>query len=708
MGVKNTAIIQPHASIPSQETSHGYSTPVQPSSPPDPRPSPSPPALSDRPRPPPVDSRLSVDVKTLIRFFNSRSTSPAPKPPLATGQPVFNLNGKVKNLVREFSKSTLSLPDPRLPRPFGQVKKIARAIRSEPAFDQLQNGGGAAGNGVSQGSGGSGQVSEEGSNTGYVTSIQHTDSEDQPNQQHQEAAEATVELVQDVTQAVSRHKRPRYSEQSPDRKRAESIQSVTTSTTSHSEESRIKQWKRQISATPIRLNDILSKIDSLVAASQEQNRPNPIDSVVMSARNSELRKSKSMGLALSGIGRFESVLSPLGLETVDEQLVSRTSNKSTEPPPLKIVKVRKSEYANNPGLNTFGYYKEPTLALPKVPFLAPSAQSFVEPQEFAQSSQAPSISDSVSIRPEQSVSHRQSSGCLSRSSWQNRQIKAGPKRGETGSQASPSMDLVTPSIMLEQTAERADTKDKSYGAPGGLAVPSPPRLPTTRAYRTLPNKGAPRMRIYYDTEWVNHGHQALQKNMGQTDGDVHSAIDTVDGFPPSPTSWCTSTPLEDSLSVAETTSLLHSPLSPLRAPFKSYFMSPGDTAGKYHSLPRRKIELIRPLPHPFSVEQIGLQKFNPRFSTFTKQESFSDASFVTIDQEALSLRSEVGPKSLTEAKDPRSAYKSPIQRIIALEDATSRAVGLMSPSYVAAGSLSRALGRANSVDMENKRYSRRR
>jgi len=720
MGVKNTAINQPHASIPSQEASHGHNTPVEPSSQPDPRSPPSLPAPAPPgpPQPSPVDSRPSMDVKALIQFFNNRSTGPAPKPPVVIRQPVFHLNGKVKNLVREFSKSTQSLPDPTIPRSFGQVKKVARTIQSEPAIDQLQNGGGAAGDGVSQGSGGSGQVSEEGSSAGYVASVQHTDppkqpdSEDQPNQQHQGPADAAVELVQGATQAACTPTRPGYNEQDPDLKRAGSIRSVTsTPATSYSEISRIKQWNRHMSATPIRLDDMLSRIGSPGAASQEQNRPDPIDSVLMSARNSELRKAKSMGLASSGIERYESVLSPLVLETVEEQPVPRTPNKSTEPPPLKILKVRKSESAKGLGLNTFGYYGEPTLPPPKVPFLAPPAQRFIEPQEFARSSQAPSVSDSVSIPPERSISHTRSSGSLSRKSWQNRRIQARLKRGETGSQAPPSMDLVTPSIVLEPPVERADTKDKSSETRERLqtlAVSPPPRLPGTRAYQTLPHKGAPRRRIYDDTEWVNHGHQALQKSMGQTGGDAQSAVDTLDGFTLSPTSW--STP-GDSPSVAETTSLIHSPLSPPRAPFRSYIMSPGDTAGKYHSLPRRKIELIRPLPHPFFAEQIGLQQFNPRFSTFTKQESFSDASFVTIDQEAPSVRSEIGSKSPAEAKNPRrlgSAYKSPLQRIIAREDATSRAAGLMSPSYVMAGMLSRALSRANSVDMENKRYSRRR
>ncbi|RPB21667.1 hypothetical protein L211DRAFT_851374 [Terfezia boudieri ATCC MYA-4762] len=707
MGMKNTAVNQPHTSIHSQEASHGLNTPVEPSSSLDPYSSPSLPTPLDPPQPTPADSRPSMDVKALIQFFNNRNTSPVPKPPVITRQPAFNLNGKVKNLVREFSKSTQSLADPRHSRPFGQVKKVARATQAEPAIDQLQIGGGAAGNGVSQGSGGSGQASKEGSSTGYVASVQLTDppkqpdSEDQPSQQHQEPAEAAVESVQNVThKTASTPTRPEYNEQGLGPKRAGSV--TSTSTTSHSKSLKVKQWNCHTFATPIRLGDMLSTIDRPVAVFQKQNRPDSLDSVVMSARNSELRNTKSTGLALSGIERYESVLFPLpllGLETAEEQPVPRTPNKSTEPPPLKIVKVRKSEYAAGSGLNTFGCYEHPPPPPPKVPFLAPPAQQFIEPQQFARSSQAPSISDSISIPPERSIFHRRSSA---RKGWQNRRIEARRKRGETGSQV---LLPVTPSIVLKPPVERAGTKDKNSGARESS------RLPSTRAYQTLPHKGSPRRRIYDDTGWVNHNHQALRKSMGQTRGDAHCAIDTLDCFSLSPTSWSTATAPEDSPSVAETTSFIHSPLSPPRAPSRSIIMGPDDTAGKYHPLSRRKSELIRPLPDPFFVEQIGLQQFNSRFSTFTKQESFSDASFVTIDQEAPTVRSEVGPKPPAEAKDPRrlgSAYQSPVPRILAREDVTSRAAGLMSPSYVVAEKLSRALSHANSVDMENKRYSRRR
>lgn len=609
-----------------------------------------------------------MNVKSLIQFFNSRSTSPVSKPPVAIRQPVFNLNGKVKNLAREFSKPAQSLSNPRPPRSFGQVKKAARTIHSEPIPDQLQNGRGTAGNGVSQGPGRCGQVSKEGDSTGYVTSVQHTappkqsDPEGQLSQQYQEAAEVAVELVQDISQTTSR---PTGPEQASDWKRVESARGVTpNSITSHFEISRIKKWSRRMPATPIRLDDMLSRVDSPVAVSQEWNRPDPIDSVVMSARNSELRKTKSMG---SSVGRYESILS-LGLGTVEEQLVPRAPNKSTEPPPLKIVKVRKSEPVNDLGFNTFGCYGESTLAPPKVPFLAPPAQRFIEPQELAQSLQAPSISDSVSI-PGRPISHRQPSEVLS-------------------------VVLVPP---VKRTA-------KTQAGSQTLVMPSFSRLPGKRAYQTLSHHGVPQMKIYDDTEWMNRRYQALQKNMDQTDGNAHAPVGTLDGFSISPTSWSTQTSPEDPPSVAETTSFMHTPLSPARAPFRDYIMSPDDTAGKYHSLPKRKVELIRPLPDPFFAEQIALQQFNPRFSTFTKQESFSDASFITIDQEAPSGGPDIGPK-------PRKlgpAYKSLIQRIIAREEATSRAAGLMSPSYVVAGLLSRALSRVNSVDMENRGYSSRR
>ncbi|KAF8433430.1 hypothetical protein BGX38DRAFT_208300 [Terfezia claveryi] len=671
MGMKNTAINQPHASIHSQEASNGLNAPVEPSRSSDPCLSPSLPAPLDPPQPTPADSRSSMDVKALIQFFNNRNTSPVPKHPVITRQPAFNLNGKVKNLVREFSKSTQSLADPRPSRPFGQVKKVARAKQAEPAFDQLQYGGDAAGNGVSRGSGGSELVSKEGSSTGYVASVQLIDppkqphSENQPSQQHQEPAEAAVELVQDVThQTASTATRPWYEEQGLDPKRAWSV--TSTSKTSHSKTSKIKQWNRHTFATPIRLGDTLSRIDRPVAVFQKQNRPDPLDSVVMSARNSELRNTKSTGLALSGIERYESVLfplSPLGLETAEEQPVPRTLNKSTEPPPLKIVKLRKSENAAGSGLNTFGCYEDPTPPPPKVPFLAPPAQRFIEPQQFTRSPQAPSTSDSISIPPERSIFHRQSS---ERKGWQNRRIESRRKRGETGSQAPPPKDLVTPSIVLEPPVERAGTKDKSSGAREGFqthAMPPSSRLPSTRAYQTLPHKGAPRMRICDDTGWMNHNHLALRKSMGQKRGDAHSAIDTIDCFSLSPSSWSTATAPEDSPSVAETTSLIYSPLPPPRAPYRSYIMGPDDTAGNDHPLSRRKTELIRPLPHPFFVEQIGQQQFDPRFSTFTKQENFSDASFVTIDQEAPTVRSEVGPKPPADPRRLGSAYQSPVQRM---------------------------------------------
>ena len=591
---------------------------------------------------------------------------------------MYNLNGKVKHLVQEFSKSSQSLPSS-IPKPERSLKSSRHTTLSEPiATTRLppgNNGGGAAGNGILEEHDDAGQISRQGGGAGHVRSFQRKDTvqQQEPKQQYQKETAVEVAQVGKTREHKPIRQGHRHRKFAREHRRAgQGIDGASSGTHMLRERPSTQERSPPVPSTPTRW-EMIPSIDNASDVSRNSRRLGDVDSVVMSARNTLQRKSKSGGLASGDTERYGLSLE-LGI--VEELSVPRVLNKSTAPSPLTIVKAKTSKVESGSGIKPFDYAFQ-TPAIPTRPHLAPPAQRYVEPQEHPRASETTPTSDSMSIRTIHRRSRRKSSGSLSKRSCE-----------EGLDNPPPSPALVRERASMEGRGQYLRTKRSQ------LPVPQTRVIPRERPYGSLPRPNAPRMKIYDDNDWRGGSRNVLQSGMEHGDESAHpySLMNTLDGFSMSQASWSTpslsmkSPPFDDL------------PLSPPCGQFRNYILSPGDTAGQYHSLSERKIEQIRQLPHASFAEQVRLQHYNPRFSTFHKQESLSDTAPMTPGQEHHSVGSPVETKT---SRKSGPGPRSPVQR------SGREGVGksIMSPSYLS--ELSRVMIRAGSVDIENKRYSLR-
>ena len=349
--------------------------------------------ISPRPNPTPtpqippsshVDHCPSMDVKSLIDYFNHRSNAAAQTARPIIPQPVYDLNGKVKHLVREFSKSSPSLAV--LSR---SVEKIYRDPRSfEPVA--LQNNGGccAVQPGVSPGPRRVGQVSGQGGDPGLVEPVQSQPAQEREDskkrgqqKQMEEPQQAVVDLARNVDGEAITTRMPRTSRDSrggkqvcPRKLQPQGAAPSCCATTTF-------EVLREPDAKPRDITDVAGRSHVLPSAMSylgqfsrmgSRGPASPVsrynlgslESVVMSARNSVLRKLRLTGggspapsgaVAMSEVGDSAAV---------DAQGVPRNLTSSTAPPPLRIVKkARIAEGEHGQGIIPPSTFMKPLMVL---------------------------------------------------------------------------------------------------------------------------------------------------------------------------------------------------------------------------------------------------------------------------------------------------------------------------------------------------------
>lgn len=585
-----------------------------------------------------------MDVKSLIQYFNNRSRPLESSQSVTRPAPVYHLNGKVKHLVQEFSKSR---------------HKLLQSLPAlqPPNLGERQNGGDAIGGGVFQISRKARQISKEGNNTKYVSPIQYQASlqHQEPKQQHQKQTQAFVGLAKAVSEAAFQRFLPRHSGLGP--AHGQELSNKSISIYGHSR-------------YPYRL-------PTLVAIPRKSNRTDSIDSVVMSARNSMLRKSKSTGQTSSVRGDS---LPEVGVQLAEEHSVHQILSRGIEP----LSPVHKKATMTCPVEELQLSFQDRTIL--KKSCLALLAHKC---QKMGQSTRVSPISNSVPT-PESLGSYKQSTYQItkpsSRQSWAS-------NTQQTSILLSPeplSSDLATPPGAIN--VEHQNKQERARGnEPQSFKVPYFTKMPSKRI-----SYDSPQERVYDDTGWRRGSHYVLQGNIQQKAESRPSLLDNLDGSMLSLEPWDTPTPPET------LPSPVFPPLTPPHGQFRNYILHPHDTAGQYPLFSSRKMELIQPLPSALSAGKLGLLPYHPCLSTLCRKDSFSDSS-ISSNQNKYST----SPASTKEGEiNSESSPKSSLKR---LGRAVRSGHGVPpSPSYLGVVDIHRVLSYANSIDIENKRYASRR
>ena len=591
-----------------------------------------------------------MDVKSLIQYFNKRSRPSENSQPATRPAPVYHLNGKVKHLVQKFSKSRHTLLHPVPALQYHRLKSTSTDL------DKLQNGGNAIRGGVFQISREARQVSKEGSNTKYVSPIQYQSSlqQQEPKQQHQKQVQAPVRLAKVVSEAASQR-----SGLGPAHVQEPSTKSISTFGRS-----------RYPHRSP-----------TLVAKSLERSRADSIDLVVMSARNSILRKSKPTNLTLKpGMGGGS--LPNVGAQLTKEHPVPQILSKGTEPLSL----VRKKLIVSCPVEELKLSFRACELlsreqTIPEMLHLALLAQKC---QRIGQSTRlAPNPTPSPEILGIYKLPPYYPAKPSSKQSWtyNTRQISL------LLSPAPPSSDLaIFPGAV---GVEHANMQERNE--PQAFKVPYFTRVPSKRL--SLPRYDAPQDD---NIGWMNGSHYVLQGNNRQKARSTPTLLNNLGGSIFSWESWSTPTPPETSPSP------VFLPLTPPQGQLRNYILHLNNTVGQYPPLAYRKMELIQLLPPALSAEKSRLLPYHPCFSTLSRRDSFSDSSN--------QIKFPASPASTKEREpQPEPNPKGNIKRLSRAVCSGHDCVSVLpSPSYLGVVDIHRVLRYANSIDIENKRYASRR
>ncbi|KAI5810086.1 hypothetical protein DFH27DRAFT_538011 [Peziza echinospora] len=626
---------------------------------------------SHQPSPLPVNPRPPMDVKSLISFFNHKCKPPVEIPvPDAVPEPVYTPNGKVKHLVEEFSKS------PRSPRSLTTVSTPEKPRAGKPRSSnhpvRSSHGGDSAEPGVLQEPSTSGLLSRQTDGAGLVSPVQYQGSPQQhpisEQQQYEEPQEPPVGLVPVVDEPAEAkpikaehhrtkptHRSSRAREQSRARHPAPSI-FYGSAATSTLEVSRITGMSpdgekttnegRRHQQSPAFTS--LSRIQNLSEiALSPSRRVGSVESVVVSARNSVLRKLRFTGL-LSPPNPKPDDFMDIQEETerkveltsdFEEDFTSRLASRSTDPPPLRIVKAKKAD----PVTGITHNLKHPASTAEKRPtHLAPPPTQIYMRNHHSTDPAAPQMT----VRPEHCLRRRDDFiPAVLEQSEENMSDRSGTGQGERYGEKPKYVPshFIPPSVhhdigvarlepeavyaarnMRKRERSRANRKSQPMVMPYFLADRH------EKPYKTAPRPGAPRRKIYDDVEWRKHGRFVLRGNVddaeeSERDDVSHSLYNNLDGTSASIASWSShSAQNHRSHPYLMPTRPIVPPLTPPRGQFRNYILNPEDTAGQFHTLHSDHKMKHHYAPEKSLAEELKHQRHNPRFATFHKQDPFLD------------------------------------------------------------------------------------